>query len=321
MNTLARFAQITAVCALSVVGANAATPDAASNLRGIAAVLRTAQPLTLENLQQAESALPKLAGPLEGSLPLRLTVLQNKLSIQLGAPRIVGGTEALPEQARWQVALIANGYPIAAGFFCGGSIVRADWILTAAHCVEKTAENQIRVYSGSRDLTSGGSLMNVAAIEVHPQWNRDTMANDIALVKLSNPIAIESGKRELVNLATSTAAAGSLLTVTGWGKTSEGGAISTRLRQVSVPLIDKAQCNGPNYYDNQVTAGMLCAGVSGLDSCQGDSGGPLVTTLQSATAIQVGIVSWGEGCARPNKPSVYTDVANFNSWIIRTIGM
>ncbi|KAL6259697.1 anionic trypsin [Pogonomyrmex barbatus] len=60
----------------------------------------------------------------------------------------------------------------------------------------------------------------------------------------------------------------------------------------------------------------LCAGLpeGGRDACQGDSGGPLL-----CNGTQVGIVSWGEGCARPNSPGVYSRVDFYLEWLNETI--
>uniref|UniRef100_A0A182S864 Vitamin K-dependent protein C n=1 Tax=Anopheles maculatus TaxID=74869 RepID=A0A182S864_9DIPT len=108
--------------------------------------------------------------------------------------------------------------------------------------------------------------------------------------------------------------------VTGWGATSENGAISTNLQEVTVPIMSNADCRKTGYGPTRITDNMLCAGFDEgkKDSCQGDSGGPLHVIKQNSTdnVHQIaGIVSWGEGCAKPNYPGVYTRVNRFGTWI------
>ncbi|GCB66382.1 hypothetical protein scyTo_0004957 [Scyliorhinus torazame] len=103
--------------------------------------------------------------------------------------------------------------------------------------------------------------------------------------------------------------------VTGWGYTKEFGKVSTSLQQANVTLIDRDVCNQRQYYGGQITNRMLCAGylAGKVDACQGDSGGPLVYHQMHWQLI--GIVSWGSGCARPNRPGVYSDVTAQLDWI------
>jgi secreted trypsin-like serine protease len=113
------------------------------------------------------------------------------------------------------------------------------------------------------------------------------------------------------NLALTT---GQMLWVTGWGATNEGGLVVSRLNELSIPYVARETCNDPLSYNGQITESMICAGKAGRDSCQGDSGGPLIIK-RNGSAQLVGIVSWGEGCARPGKFGVYTRVPKFVSWI------
>jgi|GEM_PF-1121643 len=282
--------------------------------------------LQKSDLEVLDSLLPTAEGEMRGSLPLRLAIAA-ATARDSGQPailsryssRIIGGIAASPSEFPWQVALVAAGYPAYAAQFCGGSIVDELWILTAAHCVDQTAPSQLYVFAGSIDLADNSAQRRNVA-KIYPNtWNPTNQQNDIALIQLTSPLNIVKSRTEIVALPSTSGAPanGSLLTVSGWGATAEGGAGTPILRKVVVPVVDFQQCNGPNFYDGAVLRGMLCAGIGGKDSCQGDSGGPLVS-LQGRP-LQVGIVSWGDGCARPNKPGVYTDVASYVDWIATTI--
>lgn len=115
-------------------------------------------------------------------------------------------------------------------------------------------------------------------------------------------------------LPTSRTSDGTNLVVSGWGTTTEGGEISCTLRQVTVPLVGIDECNAAY---GGIKASQICAGfkAGGQDSCQGDSGGPLVVRQSSSDATVVGVVSFGNGCAKPDAYGVYTDVYTFLPWI------
>jgi secreted trypsin-like serine protease len=230
--------------------------------------------------------------------------------------RIVGGQQAGEGEFPWQVGLVLNGYPTSAGFFCGGSIIERDWVLTAAHCVEEMAETQLKIHAGANALSAqSATLAAVDGLIVHPRWDSRTMVNDVALIRLESPLTLRVGSIEIVDLASPGHGVngGDLLVVSGWGATREGGNAVGNLRKVVVPVVGQGQCNSDAFYAGAIGEGMLCAGVGGTDSCQGDSGGPLVSTI--GDRLQFGVVSWGHGCARPNKPGVYTDVRAFAGWI------
>jgi trypsin len=113
---------------------------------------------------------------------------------------------------------------------------------------------------------------------------------------------------------------GTPLEVTGWGATSEGGRASPQLLKGSVPYAPSDACNAPAAYNGKILRGMMCAGRADgtVDSCQGDSGGPLVWRGPDGPVL-VGVVSWGEGCARKLRYGVYTRVSTFSDWIARTV--
>jgi secreted trypsin-like serine protease len=111
---------------------------------------------------------------------------------------------------------------------------------------------------------------------------------------------------------------------TGWGDTDPGGGTSypTELREVDVRIVKRAICNGPDSYDGLITSRMICAGYAagGKDSCQGDSGGPLVVKNAAGKwRLQVGVVSWGFGCAAPDFYGVYSRLAVLGQWVLNQI--
>ena len=228
-------------------------------------------------------------------------------------PYIVGGEESVPGSRPWMVSLQRSSH------FCGGSLIKNDWVLTAAHCVDGSSTSGLYAVVGRHAWNgSGGQRIAVSQIIVHPSYNDSTSDHDIALLKLSTPVTLGLTLMQLpdADLINEAAAPGDIVTVLGWGTTTEGGSIPSNLREVDVPVVSNATCNASIAYNGQITNNMMCAGYAagGKDSCQGDSGGPLMFTYAGAD-YQAGVVSWGEGCARPNKYGVYAKVLNYVSWI------
>lgn len=229
------------------------------------------------------------------------------------APRIIGGENAVSGSYPWVVSLQSKD----GRHFCGASLLDKQWVLTAAHCVEnETAAGMQVVVSeyNTKKVDTGEVKVDVEAIYIHQKYEDE---NDIAVLKLARAV-----DKKAVNMASKTftnaLAAKVPLTVMGWGNTSTSGEeFPEILQQVKVPLFDQGSCKKSYATVKQnVTDNMICAGLSagGKDSCQGDSGGPLVIE-SSGNWVQVGIVSFGEECAKANFPGVYTRVANYIDWI------
>ncbi|MCG8039357.1 MAG: serine protease [Candidatus Thiodiazotropha taylori] len=227
--------------------------------------------------------------------------------------RIIGGEEAQPAAYPWMVSLRHDG----GGQFCGASLVAPDWVMTAAHCVEGENAQGIEAVIGDLDLnqTDQGELTRqINRIVVHPDRSASSDDHDIALLELSsgaNLQAVAPATRSI----TENLSAGTLLTVMGWGNMSTSGEeFPNRLHEVQVPLVAQDECR--QNYGGGITDNMICAGLpqGGKDSCQGDSGGPLVHQIDGDWH-QVGIVSWGEGCAQPGYPGVYARVGAYSDWI------
>ncbi|XP_051167908.1 trypsin beta-like [Leptopilina boulardi] len=217
--------------------------------------------------------------------------------------RIVGGTNALIKDFPHQVSIQLNGSHI-----CGGSIISKKWILTAAHCINNIQIKSIQIRSGSTFTTHGGTLHQISQIISHEFYNKWKITNDIALIRVKSNFKWCSRRRK-IQLARKEIKSGIMASIIGWGVKKEGGSISLDLQKVKIPIVSFFECR---IYLRYIERGHICAGYkSGChDACQGDSGGPLVVKNSL-----VGIVSSGEGCARPNKPGVYTEVAYYRDWI------
>uniref|UniRef100_A0A669D281 Zgc:100868 n=2 Tax=Oreochromis niloticus TaxID=8128 RepID=A0A669D281_ORENI len=229
--------------------------------------------------------------------------------------RIVGGQVAPVGSWPWQVSLQTSGF-----HFCGGSLINSQWVLTAAHCFQTTV-NGLTVNLGLQSLEGSNpnaESRTVTQIINHPNYNSVTNNNDICLLQLSSPVTFTSYISPVCLAASdSTFYSGVNSWVTGWGNIGSGVSLPSpkNLMEVEVPVVGNRKCNC-NYGVGEITDNMICAGLSagGKDSCQGDSGGPMVIK-QSGRWIQAGVVSFGNGCARPNFPGVYARVSQYQTWI------
>jgi len=209
-------------------------------------------------------------------------------------PMIVGGTEVDPAcpncKYPFMVSVQWNGGW--SGHFCGGSLVREDWVVTAAHCMEGETPGGIKVKIGMHNIngTTGSETRYVDQIIVHPNYSGWSLDNDYALIHLSSPSSFEP-----IQLVTDDShdVEPVMSTTMGWGATSSGGGSSNVLLEVDVPIDDS--CG--SYSNSEITNNMVCAGDGngGEDSCQGDSGGPLIMTNSDGEYELIGIVSWGYG--------------------------
>ncbi|KAM6073099.1 coagulation factor XI-like isoform 1-T1 [Theristicus caerulescens] len=233
--------------------------------------------------------------------------------------RIVGGTDSSPGEWPWQVSLHVK--LSRQRHLCGGSIISKQWILTAAHCVMSLENPKIwRVYAGilkQSEINEDTPFFKVEEIIVHPQYKYAQTGYDIALMKLDKPMNFTD--LQLPICLPSKEDANILYTncwVTGWGFRKEKGHVEDILQKATVPLMSKEECQA-RYRKRRIGDKVICAGYDegGRDACKGDSGGPLSCRHEEVWYL-VGITSWGEGCARPRQPGVYTKVAEYSDWIL-----
>uniref|UniRef100_A0A672KAA1 Suppressor of tumorigenicity 14 protein homolog n=1 Tax=Sinocyclocheilus grahami TaxID=75366 RepID=A0A672KAA1_SINGR len=239
--------------------------------------------------------------------------------------RIVGGQEADVGEFPWQVSLHVKN----TAHVCGASIISERWLVTAAHCVQDdpkikysqpgTWEAYLGLHTQKEKQKATKKLLK--QIIPHKNYNSHTYDNDIALMELDSPVTFSATIRPIcLPTATDVFPAGETVSISGWGATREGGSGATVLQKANVRIINSTVCD--ELMNGQITSRMTCAGVlsGGVDACQGDSGGPM-SILSNERMYLAGVVSWGDGCARRDKPGIYTNMPKFRAWIKEKTGV
>ncbi|XP_043849882.1 kallikrein-14 [Dromiciops gliroides] len=244
-------------------------------------------------------------------LPLVLTLLLLWVSAPANAAerneeKIIGGQTCIPHSQPWQAALY-----IAQSFHCGGVLLSARWVLTAAHCNHWN----LRVVLGKHNLNHQERSQQSIRVQrriPYPQYNSRTNNNDLMLLYLEKSARL-TPEVQPISLAKDCVSPGTTCLVSGWGTVSSPFVrYPSTLQCLNIGITSVEKCK--KAYRNAITPGMVCAGTErgGKDSCQGDSGGPLVCN----GALQ-GLVSWGmEHCALAGYPGVYTNLCRYRTWIL-----
>uniref|UniRef100_A0A1B0GJS6 trypsin n=1 Tax=Lutzomyia longipalpis TaxID=7200 RepID=A0A1B0GJS6_LUTLO len=230
----------------------------------------------------------------------------------VGDGKIVGGYAVEIEKRPFQAALMYRNR-----FLCGASII-SEKMAPNSSSLHKDKHFSVRV--GSTHHASGGEVFNVHEVINHPDYDRDTVNMDFALLKLKEPIEFNK-KKQPIHLSElwEPVALNSRCTVSGWGETRDYTESNDSLRAVDVFILDPEVCRkayskfGDIYNEHMVCAGHM---DGGKDACFGDSGGPLI-----CDGRHVGVVSWGADCALAGHPGVYAKSAVIREWIRENSGV
>ncbi|XP_037799897.1 chymotrypsin BII-like [Penaeus monodon] len=223
-------------------------------------------------------------------------------SLKTDGTRIVGGTEAVPHSWPHQAALFVDFM-----YFCGGSLISSEWVLTAAHCVD-SAHNLFEAEDTQVTMSSSDFF-------THEDWDSFSLANDIALVRLPTPVDFTESIAP-VRLPSSDISVATTATPTGWGRPADSAdGISSVLRQVDVPVMASEDCD--KVY-GIIGEGQVCVDTTGgQGTCHGDSGGPL-----NLNGMTYGVTSFGSsvGC-EAGEPDAFTRVFYYLDWIEEKTGV
>jgi len=247
-----------------------------------------------------------------------------KSDLASASNRIINGKTA-PSPIPWQVHLRQGSPTGSFGYFCGGTIIDAKTILTAAHCFHgmNLKGTDFFVTAGIVHVDGAGQSAFVEKITLHESYDNVNVDNDVAILKLKTPLTFTNNVQRACLPEASYVPTGKAV-ASGWGLVAEyPNKQPENLQWVTKPLITNDKCAQAPFLwaPGQITANMICAGDAdgGESTCKGDSGGPLVVPKSSTddTAVVIGATSFGpgDGCGKPGLPAVYAYVTRYLNWI------
>lgn len=256
--------------------------------------------------------------------------------------KIVNGQPVADYQAQWQVALISNVLQPYTSIFCSASLLTEKWLVTAAHCAERSNGKTFYAVIGTTDLlnTQTAQIISIKQRMVHPKYNPENFDNDIALLELDQSIDFAACGQRCRSISWINAHDEALYAVVavktwvhGWGvihdckqditacteqeKTFEA-LYPSKLQQAELKIVN---CLAQNslHQPEQITSSMMCAESitkkDPSDTCEGDSGSGLIMYNSLFEPVLLGITSWGNGCAQQGYAGVYTRLAIFDDWL------
>jgi PKD repeat protein len=230
---------------------------------------------------------------------------------------IVGGNQTTPYSRPYQVALLMNGRQ-----GCGGTLIGAQWVLTAAHCLDNASTSSLTVRVGAHSIRANdGETIRVSQIITHQNWRGASgiqSGYDIGVLRLATPASSSITPAALPTQAIGDqiAAVGQYVTVSGWGLTYNQGSPSDTLREVALPVISNSSCSSE--LGANVGNGVICGGgPNGTSACNGDSGGPFAVQ-SNGKFYSIGTVSWGRACSGA---TAFTRTTAYLAWIEQQTGI
>jgi trypsin len=275
----------------------------------------------LRNVQRSIREAPPTAGtiPLSREAPL--------LSGDVRVARATETPQTVPIEAYpWVLGLSIKSENSAAGYACGGVIIGDGWALTTADCIDKASKasqgSPPVVIVGTADLRLVKEIRPISRFFLNPDWHQETHQNDIALIQFKKSVG-----DKLVPLALPDQDAsqqiGSIAQVVGWGVSNTTRPFSEVLQLIPAQILSREVCSGSASYADAMPTGQFCAQslLKDTEPCAGFGGSPLILNDDSGGRYLAGIVSWGSLCPPdPHKPTVYTDVYPYRSWIMKVSG-
>jgi trypsin len=242
-------------------------------------------------------------------------------------PYIIGGTEVNPKtdsaKYPWMTFVL---FPAS---YCGGSLINANWVLTAAHClVTKTPKDTTCIFGSSfGDATINAQRITAQSFAIHPDFDiklfqqsgGDKSVGDIALIRLSRPVRLAKNVSPICLPSKKYDFSNATLIAAGWGRTVslDESSASEVLREITTKT---GKCIPETFgVDKKICTFNPTGGVGGgpASSCRGDSGTPLML-VDNGKFVAVGVTSYGK-VACELYPSVYTDVFTYRDFINQTI--